>query len=393
MEMTIRAASTIKPSLPSSPSNKTLLSNSNTKIQLKPAKLLVFPTSTSLSLLTLFSNPLNAKAVTLPKDQLVSSLTQVEQTIDQVQQVGSDVLDKTQRVFQVVTEALKPGIDAAAPYVQQAGQEALKAASPVISEAAKKAQEAMQGSGISTESVTNAAKTVTSAAEQTSRVIDDVRPIASSTVETIANSDPALIIETASGLFLAYLILPSVWSFITFNFRGYKGELTPAQTLDMVCTQNYYLIDIRSEKDKNKAGIPQLPPNVKSRIIAIPLEELPSKLKNQVKSTKKVEAEIVALKISFLKRLNKGSNIVIMDSYSDYAKIAAKTLSSLGFKNTWIMLNGFSGGKGWSQSRLGTESYNVSFAEIFTPSRIIPGRTGTISSTVQTTRRLLPGPK
>ncbi|KAH9622082.1 hypothetical protein KSS87_005270 [Heliosperma pusillum] len=375
MQMTVRAASTIKPSLP--PSNK---------IQLKPAKLFFFPTSTSLSLLTLFSNTLNANAITLPKDQLVSSLTQVEQTIDQVQQVGSDVLEKTQQVFKTLTEALKPGIDAAAPYVQQAGQEALKAASPVISEAAKKAQEAMQGSGITTESVSNAAKTVTSAAEQTSKVIDDVRPIASSTVETITNSDPALIVNTAAGLFLAYLLLPSVC-------LHYSGELTPAQTLDMLCSQNYYLIDIRSEKDKNKAGIPQLPPSAKSRIIAIPLEEIPSKLKNQVKSTKKVEAEIVALKISFLKRLNKGSNIVIMDSYSDFAKIAAKTLTSLGFKNSWIMSDGFSGGKGWSQSRLGTESYNLSFAEIFTPSRIIPGRTGTISSTTQTTRRLLPGSK
>jgi len=48
------------------------------------------------------------------------------------------------------------------------------------------------------------------------------------------------------------------------------GGLTPAQTLDMMCTQNYYMIDIRSEKDKNKAGIPQLPPSAKSRMIAIP---------------------------------------------------------------------------------------------------------------------------
>ncbi|XP_074317103.1 calcium sensing receptor, chloroplastic [Silene latifolia] len=393
MEMAVRASSSIKPSLPPSPSpHKILLSkpkSNSTKIHIKPAQFLLFPTSTSLSLLTLFTTPIEAKAVTLPKEQLVSSLTQAEQTIDQVQQVGSEVLETAQRVFQIVVETLKPAIDAAAPLVQQAGQEALNAASPVFSEASKKAQEAMQSSGISSESVTTAAKNVTSAAEQTSKVIEDVRPLASSTVETITNSDPALIAEIGAGLFLAYLLFPSVWSAITFNFRGYKGGLTPAQTLDMMCTQNYYLIDIRSEKDKNKAGIPLLPPSAKNRMIAIPLEELASKVRSQVKNTKKVEAEIVALKISYLKRLNKGSNIVIMDSYSDSAKIVAKTLTSAGFKNCWIMGDGFSGGKGWSQSRLGTESYNFSFAEIFTPSRIIPGRTGTISSTV----RLLPGSK
>lgn len=44
------------------------------------------------------------------------------------------------------------------------------------------------------------------------------------------------------------------------------------------------------------------------------LEELPRKLKGLVRSAKKAEAELVALKISYLKKINKGSNIVIMDS-------------------------------------------------------------------------------
>lgn len=45
------------------------------------------------------------------------------------------------------------------------------------------------------------------------------------------------------------------------------------------------------------------------------LEDLPSKLKGLVKSVKKVEAEMAALKASYLKRLNKASNIVILDSW------------------------------------------------------------------------------
>ncbi|KAJ8452216.1 hypothetical protein Cgig2_006021 [Carnegiea gigantea] len=405
MEMALRASSTMKAHLqpPSSspslsPAQKAFISKPNSKLaQLKPAHVLFLPTSASLSLLALFTSPIEAKAVSLPKEELVSSLTQVEQAIDQVQQVGSSFLDTAQQIFQAVAGALKPGIDAAAPIVQQAGQEALKAASPVISEASKKAQEAMMSSGIDTESVVAAAKTVTSAAEQTTKVIEDVKPIASSAVETISNLDPTLIVEAAAALFLAYLLIPPVWSAISFNLRGYKGGLTPAQTLDLMCTQNYYMIDIRSEKDKNKAGIPQLPSSAKSRMMAIPLvvlEELPSKLRSLVRNSKKVEAEIVALKISHLKRLTKSTNIVIMDSYSDSAKIVAKALTGCGFKNCWIMADGFSGGKGWLQSRLGTESYNLSFAELLSPSRIIPGgrgRFGTIGSTVQT-RNLLPGP-
>lgn len=48
------------------------------------------------------------------------------------------------------------------------------------------------------------------------------------------------------------------------------GSLTPAQTLDLISTKNYLLIDIRPEKDKDKAGIPRLPSSAKSKMIAIP---------------------------------------------------------------------------------------------------------------------------
>lgn len=47
------------------------------------------------------------------------------------------------------------------------------------------------------------------------------------------------------------------------------GSLTPAQTLDVISTKNYLLIDIRPEKDKDKAGIPRLPSSAKSKMIAI----------------------------------------------------------------------------------------------------------------------------
>lgn len=85
-------------------------------------------------------------------------LEQVEKTINQVQETGSSVFDATQRVFQVVGDALKPALDTALPLAKQAGEEAIKLASPAFSEASKKAQEAMQSSGFDSEPVFNAAK-------------------------------------------------------------------------------------------------------------------------------------------------------------------------------------------------------------------------------------------
>lgn len=166
-----------------------------------------------------------------------------------------------------------------------------------------------------------------------------------------------------------------------------------------------------------------------------------------VRNAKKAEAEIAALKISYLKKIGKGSNVIIMDSsvhpnhlhysdfcsclpssnfdehggdlffsddlrvcgfrmacrYNDVSKTVAKTLNSVGFKNCWVMAGGFSGRKGWAQSRLGTDSYNLSVVEVVTPSRVIPaavaGRTGTTSARIgatssasrATSRKLLPG--
>ncbi|OWM90331.1 calcium sensing receptor, chloroplastic [Punica granatum] len=398
MEMAVRAASpALRAPAPSPSSTATRVwccslprpsldekKKKKKKAQFKPVSV-ALPTSASLSLLALFSPPYDARAVTLPKDQIVSSITEVEKTIDQVQEASSGFLDTAQQIFKVVTEALKPAV----PIVQQAGEQALKIASPAISEVTKKAQEAMQSSGIDAEPVMTAAKTVGAAAQQTTKVIEDAKPIASSAFETISSADPTVILGTAGALFITYLIIPPLWSVISFGFRGYKGNLTPAQALDLISSKNHILIDIRSEKDKDKSGVPRLPSDAKNRMIAIPLEELPSKLRGQVRNVKQVEAEIAALKISSLKKINKGSNIVIIDSFSDSAKIVARTLTSLGFKNCWVVIDGFSGRKGWLQSRLGTDPYNFSFVEVLSPSRIIPAAAGRFGTTAG--RKLLPG--
>ncbi|PON37009.1 Rhodanese-like domain containing protein [Parasponia andersonii] len=388
MEMAIRASAAATPRPPLSLPSPIAFPKS----QFRPSSVSL-PASTTITLLGLFTPLHEAKALTLPKDQIASSLTEVEKTIDQVQQVGSSVFDTTQRVLEVVINALKPAIEVALPIAKQAGEQALKIASPVVSEASKKAQEAIESSGLDTEPVVSAAKTVAGAAQQTTKVIEGVKPIASSTVETISSSDPLTIVGSAGVLFLAYVLFPPVWSAISFNLRGYQGELTPAQTLDLISTKNYVLIDIRTENEKDKAGIPRLPSSAKSKLIAIPLEELPSKLRGLVKNAKKLQAEIAALKISYLKRVNKGTNIVILDSYSDSAKIVARTLTSLGFKNSWTVADGFSGSRGWLQSRLGTDSYNLSLAQVLSPSRVIPAavkRFGTTSSTAQSGQKLLP---
>ncbi|XP_074581195.1 calcium sensing receptor, chloroplastic [Curcuma longa] len=330
-----------------------------------------------------------AKAFSFPKEDIISSLTKVEDAVDAASKVWGFSLD----VFKTLIDTLKPGVDAALPILQSASNEALRAASPVVSDASKQAEEALLSAGVDPSPVFSAAQIIAGAAQQTTKIIEAAKPIASATAEKITSSDPSTLVVTAGALFVGYLLFPPIWSAL----RGYQGSLSAPQTLDLISAQNYVLIDIRSEKDKNRAGVPCLPSSAKNKIISVPLEELPSKIKGQVRSPKKVQADLVALKISYLKKLNKGSNIVILDSYCDAAKTVARTLTELGFKNSWVVEDGFSGGKGWVQSRLASESYNVSLVEVLSPSRVIPASATRFGTAIaapaapRSTRKLLPG--
>ncbi|KAJ7566064.1 hypothetical protein O6H91_02G086700 [Diphasiastrum complanatum] len=278
--------------------------------------------------------------------------------------------------FEKIFTAIRPAVDVAVPYVQKATDAVIKITAPVASDVARQADNALQSVGVDTKPVIEVAKTAVTiaeeAAENTTKVFESASPVAVSTLESLLASDPFILAGGAGGLLLLYLFAPSIGSSIAYAARGYKGNLTAAQALDLLSKEDYTLVDVRTEKEKAKSGVPSLPKSVKNKFLSIPLEELPSKLKGQLRNARKVEAEIAAIKISSLKKLNRGSKIVILDGYGDVGKFVAKSLTDLGFKNTWMIVDGFDGGRGWVQSKLGTETYNnSSIAEILSPSRII----------------------
>ncbi|CAN1265426.1 Calcium sensing receptor, chloroplastic [Linum perenne] len=294
------------------------------------------PTST-ISFLTLFT-PFEARAVSsFVKEDFASSLSEAEKTIEQAAELSFGAFDTAASVLSSVGDALKPAVEFAVPIVKQVGEQALKIASPVASEVSRKALEVIQSSGIDTQPVVSAAKTVAGVAQQSSKVIEGAKPIASSTLDTLSSTDPLVLFIAFDLATFAFFLLPSVWSAVSYKLRGYKGDITAAQALDLISTKNHVMIDIRSEKDKDKAGIPRLPSNAKNQMVSIP--------------------------------------------YSDSAKMVARTLTNLGFKNCLVIGDGFSGGRGWLQSRLGIDSYNVSFAEVISPSRVISAATKRFGTT------------
>jgi hypothetical protein len=80
----------------------------------------------------------------------------------------------------------------------------------------------------------------------------------------------------------------------------FPGEITPAQVLDLLSTKNYIMIDIRSEKDKEKAGIPRLPSSAKNQMVSVPwVNFFIWKHTFSLCDTKHLEKRIIKLPISW----------------------------------------------------------------------------------------------
>lgn len=343
-----------------------------------------------------------ARAVS--QEDITNALLKIQDVSQKVTGAIGDAYGVSKSFIEQLFTTVKPAVDAATPYVQNATDAAVQVAAPIASDVATKVEKALQDAGVDTKPVVDAAKSAVvvagEAAEQTTKVIEGAKPIASDTLNYVVGADPLFLAGGLGALILIYFLAPSIFSSLAYAARGYKGNLSAAQALDLLSKADYVLIDIRKEKERSKAGVPSLPRNARSKTLSIPLEELPGKLRNQLRNTRKVGAEIVALKISYLKRIGRGSNLVILDSFGDIGKVVAKSLTALGFKSTWVVIDGFEGSRGWLQSRLGSDSYNLSRAEILSPSRIIPAGTKKLFGTTTSSEvvdvtprlnRLLPG--
>ncbi|CAI5505133.1 unnamed protein product [Closterium sp. Naga37s-1] len=310
-------------------------------------------------------------------EQIVNALDQVENFSRQAADAAVQAFDVVKNVTGQVYDAASPFVEKATPVVIDVTKYAVDAATPVASELSDQATKALSDSGVEIDPIISAARTAVGVAgDVTEKTIDLASPYAQATFDTVIAQDPAVLAVAAGGLVLLYLLAPALGGSIAYAARGYAGEFTAAQSLDLLSKEDYTLVDIRSDSQRSRSGTPSLPRNAKSKLVTVPVEDVDGKLRGQIRNSRKVEADITAIKIAALKRLNKGSRVILIDSNGDIAKLVAQSLVALGYKSTWIVKDGVDGGRGWVQSKLATETAGLSFAEVLSPSRIIGG-TGT----------------
>jgi rhodanese-related sulfurtransferase len=313
-------------------------------------------------------------------DSAVSSIVEIVRSTGDAVKAGLGVaeqgIDAAKTAYQTVAPAVQTATDAVAPVVKSAVQ----AATPVIKSGVRAAGEAASSvkpgfERVLSETVGVDGKAVTGAGEQ---VVASTKPLLESLVRFLTTSSPTVLAETAVGLVAAYYLLPPVLKAAGGALRGYGGDVSPAAALDALSTQgNANLVDIRTAREKEQAGLPDLP-NA-GKLVELEFATIEDrKVRGQLRDIGRLEIMITAMQIAALKRLNKGAPLYLMDKNGSVAKAVARELSNRGFSKVFVINNGFSG---WQRDRLGSKlATSVSRVEV-----LLPGSVGRGSSARQLT--------
>jgi rhodanese-related sulfurtransferase len=68
--------------------------------------------------------------------------------------------------------------------------------------------------------------------------------------------------------------------------------------------------------------------------------------------TQLLALQVTALQIAALKRIGRGSKVLLLDRFGNTSKAVAKELARRGFGRVFVVAGGFDGRGGWVQSKL-----------------------------------------
>lgn len=233
--------------------------------------------------------------------------------------------------------------------------EAVKAAGPVVKqvtpEITKAVTSAIENTGIDLNAVTSTTSTVVKVASEQAAAAS---PLVTKVVTFLSGQQPTLIAEAAVGFAAIYVITPVLFKGLVGSVRGFAGELTAVKALDVINNEgNVVLVDIRTAREKEASGLPDIASSASSKLVEVEYAFTEDrKLRSQLRDVGAVEAAVTALQVSALKRVNKGTKIVLMCRYGGSAKAVAKELAKRGFGNVFTVANGFDGRGGWVSSKL-----------------------------------------
>ncbi|KAL3132062.1 hypothetical protein ABBQ32_008676 [Trebouxia sp. C0010 RCD-2024] len=306
-------------------------------------------------------------------DQAVNSVVDVVKAgggaVKSLATAAGNGLQYAQQAYDRVAPVVQDAARTASPYVKSAistagdvAAPALRAVEPTLKSSLGEAQKFLTSQGVNSPAIAEKAGKATTVAEG---AFNQAKPSLTSSLTSLSSRDPGTLAEYALGAVVIYYLGPPFLKGLLGAFRGYAGEISPAAALDAVaCDGNTYIVDIRTQREKENGGLPDLPSG--NRLIEVEYAEIEDrKVRNQLQNVSAIERQVTALQIASLKKVNKRSQILLLDKNGSTSKVIAKELARKGFKKIRVVQGGFSG---WTSSKLQTKMSNtVSAVEILAP--------------------------
>ncbi|XP_011628712.1 uncharacterized protein LOC18448667 isoform X1 [Amborella trichopoda] len=131
-------------------------------------------------------------------------------------------------------------------------------------------------------------------------------------------------------------------SYWIFKYGGYSGDLSPKLALEMLVKEDSaVLIDIRSEDEKERDGVPDLRRGVRFRYASVNIPKVDDTLMKVLKNGKEINYVLVAAVIRNLKLVNDSSKVIVLDANGSHSKSVARSLRRLGVKRPYLVQGGF----------------------------------------------------
>ncbi|KAK9909244.1 hypothetical protein WJX75_009385 [Coccomyxa subellipsoidea] len=333
-------------------------------------------------------------------DSTVGTLIDVVKAAGSAVKTGLDYvgvgLSYAKNAYNQAAPVVKDVTDTAAPYVKKGLETAnevaapvVRAAEPVVKAGVGEVESFLAKQGLNASVFVDGAK---KASDSASDALTSAKPTLDSTVSTLSSTNPVVIGEYVLGLLAIYYLGPGIVKGIFGSFRGYAGNISAAGALDAISNDgNTLLIDIRSDKEKESSGVPDVPNS--GRVVELEYASISDrKIRGQLRNPSDIEKTVTVLSIAALKKVSKGTKILLLDRNGGQSKAVAKELAKKGFKKVFVVSNGFSG---WTSSKLQTKfSSSVSSVEVLSPifgtQRSSTQRGTTQRGTKQTGRLSLP---
>ena len=269
--------------------------------------------------------------------------------------VVADVYDRVAPAVKTAANAAAPAVKSAARFAADVAEPVGKAVTPLLQSAGSEVDTLLSSQGANP-------KALSAAAAQAGGAVDAAANAATGAASTLVAAGPVAVAQAAAGLVAAAVLAPPLLRTLATRARGFAGEVSAAAALDAAAgSGDAVLIDIRAAADKEAAGVPFLPGG--GRLVDVDFGAVTDRrLRSLLRDPSAVERAVTALEVASLKRVSKGTTVLLLDRAGRDAKGVARDLAARGFNKVYVVSGGFSA---WTSAKLPSRaSSNVSHVEV-----------------------------